>query len=783
MKKTQRTEAVRNIRRNLVSFLSIVIIAMLAVTAYLGIRFSADGILRSADATYEAEKFADIEIAAPMPFTAENLETVRGTEGVTDAEGILYVPSRAANGEKSRDIVIRTVSERISLPHLLSGGRLPQAEGECAVEKKLADELGYRIGDRVELTGRSPQTDMVISTKTYTVTGVFTIGDHLTDMVPFEPMVLVTRDAFSRTLLPENRYTRLLVRIDPADPYRFSKAWKDSADQAVSRLKEHDGTWAVMPLHLSSAYVCTDADAGLLSTVSVTFSMLFVVIAALVIYSTIGRLIEYDSRLVGAEKAMGVKNSEIFAKYLMFGTGGTAAGAAAGILIAYFAFECFVLFCFASVFMFGEWRMAFGTAEVLIVAAGAVLLSVLSVFLACRRQMKSTAVSLMTGQNHLRGGRKKARSGSGALYIRLMFRNMRTDLKRVFVSIVSIAGCCMLLMIGFSLKYAISRVPDRQYGVIQHFSMEIALDPLAGEESGNRIRAVLDGEGLRHQGVYSAETIYNAGGETGMLTLYCPGEDGNFTDCFSLRRNRKEQAVPESGLLVSASFARHYGLKSGDSITLYDGGNTAHEAKVSGTFENHAGIVAVCSREYAEQCFGAQVPVNTLLILDEVKDPDALRGKLSGTDGFVSLSSSRKQQEMFDTMSLMLNLVIVLLTGLALMIAAFILLNLVSTYVSQKKNELTIMRINGYTSGETIRYASMECYGITAAGILLGLGAGYLFSLYLVGRIEQLAMSFVKNPVWISFAASAGITAAISAIIHTIAFRKIRSLKLSDIKQ
>ncbi len=77
----------------------------------------------------------------------------------------------------------------------------------------------------------------------------------------------------------------------------------------------------------------------------------------------------------------------------------------------------------------------------------------------------------------------------------------------------------------------------------------------------------------------------------------------------------------------------------------------------------------------------------------------------------------------------------------------------------------------------------MECYGITALGILAGLAGGQLFGTYLLRKIDQLAMCFVRDPVWISFAASAAITAAISAVIHFLAFRKIRGLKLSDIQK
>ena len=73
--------------------------------------------------------------------------------------------------------------------------------------------------------------------------------------------------------------------------------------------------------------------------------------------------------------------------------------------------------------------------------------------------------------------------------------------------------------------------------------------------------------------------------------------------------------------------------------------------------------------------------------------------------------------------------------------------------------------------------------GITLLGILPGLVGGYALSIRLIAQTEQLQISFVRDPMWISFAASAGITAVISALIHFIAFRKIRGLKLSDLAE
>ena len=74
MKKTQWTDALRNIRRNWVSFLSVLMISLLASVAYLGLVFSAEGLKESANTTYQAGQTADLEITTPTLFTQRDLE-------------------------------------------------------------------------------------------------------------------------------------------------------------------------------------------------------------------------------------------------------------------------------------------------------------------------------------------------------------------------------------------------------------------------------------------------------------------------------------------------------------------------------------------------------------------------------------------------------------------------------------------------------------------------------------------------------------------------------------
>ena len=55
MKRTQRKDALRNIGRQKVSYLSIVVIALLGVTAYLGICYSAEAMKANGSVQYRLQ--------------------------------------------------------------------------------------------------------------------------------------------------------------------------------------------------------------------------------------------------------------------------------------------------------------------------------------------------------------------------------------------------------------------------------------------------------------------------------------------------------------------------------------------------------------------------------------------------------------------------------------------------------------------------------------------------------------------------------------------------------
>ena len=538
--------------------------------------------------------------------------------------------------------------------------------------------------------------------------------------------------------------------------------------------------WVVLNDRGNAGYMYADTSAGNLSKLSLSFSLIFIAVGALVIYATIGRMVEEQRKLIGATKAMGLFNREIFGKYLSFGVGGTMLGVVLGILLSYFGMQPMIISAYKMFFVYDKIPQVSMPLQTGIVFAGALAVSGLSVRVACTELLKSPAISLMQGKAP-KSAKKTGRSAKKSLYTRLILLNMRTDLSRVLVTTVSIMGCCMMLVAGFTMKYAVSRVNARQFGQIVQFEGELYFDGTRNENAEAELRAVLDREGLRYLPVRKADAIFQIGDTLSSGTAIV-AEQGRLDGFYSLRDTESGEALgpTDGGVLVPGRLLEYYSLHVGDELMLYNTRMNRMEAPVTGSFNNYFGQLLFFTPAGYEAVFGEEAMHNCFLIRLGELSLDELQKKLTGIEGFESLQDAHAERERFDNLSAVLNLVIAMLLVLAAVMSYFILMNLSMTYIQRKTKELTIMRINGFTVAECVRYAAWDLVLTTAAGIVLGLAVGHPIAVAIVKLVEQSHLQFVREADVRTFIYCALIMLGFSVAINGFALSKIRNLKLSD---
>ena len=88
MKRTQIKDALRNIKKERVSYLSILLIAFMAVTCYVGVISARTALLRAANQFFDETAFHDLEIVSTLLLEESDLDAIRAIDGVADAEGV-----------------------------------------------------------------------------------------------------------------------------------------------------------------------------------------------------------------------------------------------------------------------------------------------------------------------------------------------------------------------------------------------------------------------------------------------------------------------------------------------------------------------------------------------------------------------------------------------------------------------------------------------------------------------------------------------------------------------
>lgn len=562
--------------------------------------------------------------------------------------------------------------------------------------------------------------------------------------------------------------------------YNKGKADADGAKKALEDVG--DCHWVVLGTRGNAGFISMANSIGNVADMGVTFALVFVLVGAIMIYATSGRIVEEQRRLVGATKALGLFTREIFAKYAIFGVTATAAGLLLGVGLGYFGLQRILLYIYGRYYVFGPGKSAFELGMTLAVFFAGILLSVFAVWIACAKLLRSTATSLMQDKTPSVKRKKAETYSSGkSLYSRLIVRNMLSDKTRLVVTVVSIAGCCALLTAGFTMRSSVMKALDRQFEEITRYDLQINFTPDEDGRTYSEIASLLDGSGAEWMPIRTVNTTSSSEGRLMAVTLIT-GDTEKLDRFYSRIDTSTGEKISQSGdgAWINQRVSEMYGLAPGDRITLYNGKMDPFDVKVAGVFRIYAGKDMILSEKTYESLFGQKAEYNSVVAFYGDADaslPDEAR-KINGVEEVVEMTETH---EWFMKQAAVMNLLSVIMIVIAGLMAYFILLNLTSMYIQQKKRELTIMRVNGFTVREVIGYVLREMIVTTLLGIAFGLFAGSLLGNTVVGLMESASVGFIHGVHIDAWIFATLITVVYSLSINCFVLRKVRYLKLTDV--
>ena len=234
----------REVQHSKSRFLSIFILAALAVAFLSGLRATAPDMKQTIDSYMDEAHFMDVQVLSTLGLTEDDISALAAEPTTETAEGVFLIDAFAsvvkADAEGS-DAVVKVYSLPEELNRLtVLEGRLPEAEDECVADKLMLTKMDAAVGDTVKLRTQGTYADSLARTE-FTVVGVVQSPFYIS--VERGTSTLGTGQAAAFLCLPESAfamdyYTAAYLTVNgAAEEVAFSDAYQALVDASVSDLE------------------------------------------------------------------------------------------------------------------------------------------------------------------------------------------------------------------------------------------------------------------------------------------------------------------------------------------------------------------------------------------------------------------------------------------------------------------------------------------------------------------------------------------------------------------
>ena len=549
--------------------------------------------------------------------------------------------------------------------------------------------------------------------------------------------------------------------------------------------------WLVLDRRANAGYVDIRSNVGAISTASLIFGILFMLISAIVCFSTLSIIIEEQKKMVGTVKAFGFHKGEVLGKYLVFGVSAAIIGCIAGILLA-LGLSGVVLKAYHNSGMYQFARPSSVVTPGVTIIACLIMLAICAVatVVACSDILKSPASILMKGGTAKKKEKKKKEKKNsaeskpgGSLYSKLIIRNMLDDKVRVIISILIIAFSTFLVGTGISMKLAFDGMADKQVNDIYKYDVRVDLGEDTSPEQRGAIEKVMTGDGADYTRASYTSHVLRIGDRIDAVSVLA-GDPEKINDYFAIMDTKKGNTLelPADGVLAQKKMKESYDMGEGTTLSVFSDDLHECSADVRGVFQNYVGRLIITSPEGYRSVFGEDAPDNCYLVRLNGADLDKFEKELLAAKDDVSFEVASEFAKKFETASLLYNLIVIVTTGIAILMSFMILSNLANIFLNRKKTELTVMRINGFSIKQTKGYLVRETIITTAVGVLLGVLVGAIGAPLIIKAMEQPDLQFVRNFHVLAWVIAVVLEGIFAIVIYSFVFRKVKKLNFRDVQ-
>lgn len=802
-------------------FIAITGIIALSVAFLMGLSFSTPAMKTTmtdffAESGYQdftvypniTDDSSPIEMLAAVP-TDEDVEKIESEIEGSSVQPVVSVDAYYYTGGEDSAKTVRVISagenetEGLTAVNRLTlvDGEWPSARGETVAIVPFGDMYDIKVGDVLEYAedknagidlassindqGNLEVVGLASSPLYFTKTSEScSIGSGMLDIILYGAADTTVAEI---PMLGTRYYTELWIDAGGNEYTAFTEDYDAFASDAQKRIEEigtsegsETSDWYVLGRKTNKSYYSMSINIDKVQQIAGIFPVFFIIIAALVAFSTIMRMVDEDRAQLGTLRSLGYNSSQIIGKYIFYSVAAALLGCAISVPFGAFMIPSLFWNAYGSMYILPSLIFSADWLFCVIAFVGTVAATILVTVYACYSSLRETPASILQPRAPKPG--KRILLERTPIWKRLsfkfkaMFRNIFRFKRNLLMTVLSVAGCCSLILAGFGLLNTMSSVGDLQYGGVFKYDIEIGTTD-AYSESGDydEIKDIIGGG----ESIYVMSTMGTLYTESSSDTLNIITADADdVSDYISIECDYNENSV-----IISEGIGKVYGIKVGDEIDVRLSTGERCSLEVTGLTTVYSECwLFLGENVYAQFGETAVYSPNTLLFKADVPEErqEEIKQNLFGLDYVSSVTFSSDEKAYFENITSTIGLVTLFIVVAAGLLVVIVLYNLTNINICERRKEIATLKVLGYRRREVAGYVFREIITLVIFGVIIGIPVGMGFLYFILSQVMSSFMTFPFIISWWSYLITAALTFGFAGLVDLFLLPKLNKINMAD---
>ncbi|MCI6774263.1 ABC transporter permease [Methanobrevibacter boviskoreani] len=504
---------IRDLSDHKLQFMAVFLMVFLAVFIYVGVGSEAYGFDQEVQSYYNETNMANVWLYGDN-FNSDSVDKVNNMSSV---EGVERQLSLTAKGDMNYnpDVDLRFVENNsVAKYYPITGSKLNLSDGDGIwLDDKFAKAHNLGVGEDITLKFNGTKITKTIRGTGYSPEYVFEVPTK--SIVPdyrTQGFAYLSHEAFPYDV----QYNTMLIKTGE-NTSKFHNELDDVMDDY--------NTFLALENHGSHKTIISEIDQHMM--MADMFPIIFIVVALLILLTTMARIITNQRTVIGTLKSLGFSNRKLVFHYLSYALLLTISGGVLGYILGPLLLSQLFYPSMSEFYSLPYWGPGFDVSfmEVpLVIIVLSVLFALMAIYSITSESPADALEPKAPKISKLRFISKTGLWQKLSFNLKWNIRDINRSKVRSLVTVVGIIGCTVLLICGFGMNDGMYELEHWQFTGINHYNSQIVLednatasqiDSIAERYNGTKVMSSTIE--IKHNGIEKTTSLqsYSA---TGIIT-------------------------------------------------------------------------------------------------------------------------------------------------------------------------------------------------------------------------------------------------------------------------